>query len=351
MIEDAIPSDIPQYGPDEWDRERLKAIEEPLAQAYEQAVDADEAVEEEITADGLSDSEVEALWELYARYESWLKAAAHRSYYATEGDIERDDVMAAVPAIYLAVLGDYCHRDVPPDMFQLHLWQNTISKARNWIGRRAARTGGSAFLARVIRREDEGRLSPRELALELEEKYDSLNRPRHILRKIRVVRSEQPHKSLNHPTTEDSDEPLHTFIEVEHDAKMNVSDVGRKLAELWGREELWETLTMTDRTWTREELEELEETSAAQIARRSGRTKKEVRTMRRAMGIDPPGASYGRSTSKLSDQQVEEIRERYESEDLSHKDLSQQYPVSESTIGNVLNHNPPYDKDHTDESR
>lgn len=46
------------------------------------------------------------------------------------------------------------------------------------------------------------------------------------------------------------------------------------------------------------------------------------------------GSSHPRA--KLSDQQVEEIRERYEKEDVTHRQLAKQYGVNHSSVGKAI---------------
>ena len=53
---------------------------------------------------------------------------------------------------------------------------------------------------------------------------------------------------------------------------------------------------------------------------------------------DGPEDGADRYNTKLSDEDVEEIRERYENEDISQADLAEDYPVHQSQISRIVNH-------------
>ena len=325
---------------DDWTRERLEMIEEPLAKDYEEALSearSESTGVEELIEVSLTGKELDTLWELYDRYESYVMGAITTAWDGMETEIEQPEVVRAAPQIFVASAGAIC-RQGEYEYFAFTLYKKARDRTWKWLARRTeSLTAGTSHLTRLIRRElrkEPGQISPSDFAEELREKdRASQASPDYVEEKVRDVLREQEMQSLDEKVYEDSGRTRADDIAISTENRTSAKEIGEALASRWEMEETWRLLMAYDRSWSEDEIETLGTGPDPAVAKRLGRTQREVRGKRKELGIE---ADVPRPDQVATEEEAEKIRERYKKEDLTYPDLAEDYDTTRETIGRIV---------------
>lgn len=326
---------------DDWTRERLEMIEEPLAKDYEEALSearSESTGVEELIEVSLTGKELGALWELYDRYKNYVMGAITTAWDGMETEIEQPEAVRAAPQIFVASAGAIC-RQSEYEYFAFVLYKKARDRTWTWLARRTkSLTAGTSHLTRLIRRklrEQPGQISPSDFTAELREEKDraSQTSPGYVEERVRDVLREQEMQSLDEKVYEDSGRTRADDTAISTENRTSAKEIGEALASRWKMEETWRVLMAYDRTWSEDEIETLGTGPDPAVAKRLGRTQREVEGKRKELGIE---ADTPRPGQVATEEEAEKIRERYEKEDLTYPELAEDYDTAPSTIGRIV---------------